>query len=112
MGDMIDKDAVLAILNDHVQVGSMVEAINALPAPTLADALELPEIKALVENATRLVDDVDDLIAHSLGVAGLHLNEDLAKWDTITKGGRFESWLKSLEEARAALAALQTKGGV
>ena len=32
MGDMIDKDAVLTILNDRVQVGSMVEAIAALPA--------------------------------------------------------------------------------
>ena len=36
MGDMIDKDAVLAILNDYVQIGSMVEAIAALP--TQADA--------------------------------------------------------------------------
>jgi hypothetical protein len=32
MGDMIDKDVVLAIMNDHVQVGSMIKAITALPA--------------------------------------------------------------------------------
>ena len=37
MGDMIDKDAVLTILNDHVQVGSMIEAITALPAATVDD---------------------------------------------------------------------------
>jgi hypothetical protein len=30
MSDMIDKNAVLTILNDYVQIGSMVEAIAAL----------------------------------------------------------------------------------
>ena len=46
MGDMIDKDAVLAILNDHVQVGSMIEAITALPAVKLGDAVALIDAEA------------------------------------------------------------------
>ena len=149
MGDMIDKDVVLAIMNDHVQVGSMIEAITALPAapmgvkpleienavwsamlwaadnnvgfnaaleydplgnsyaqiecrsaarrilaaltpqpaPTLADALELPEIKALVEAAF--------YEGFAEGMDG--------GWD---EGDHADAWKKS-----AALTALQTKGG-
>jgi hypothetical protein len=85
MGDMIDKDVVLAIINDHVQVGSMVEAIAALtpqPAPALEAALELPEVRALVDAAT--------YVCETQGFAGM-------------TGAKYE-------DLRAAIATLQTKG--
>jgi hypothetical protein len=58
----------------------------------------------LLEALSHLVHSVDDLIAHSGGVYGLHLNGDPAPWDSLTVGGRFEAWLMQLEEARAAIA--------
>jgi hypothetical protein len=44
---------------------------------------------------------VEDLINDSSGVAGLHLNGDLASWDELRAGGRFEEWLKEFDEALA-----------
>ncbi|MDU7523505.1 MAG: hypothetical protein E7K72_19325 [Roseomonas mucosa] len=48
---------------------------------------------------------IDNLIAESHGVAGLHLNGDMAPWDELLAGGRFEDWLLPLEALRSALAA-------
>jgi hypothetical protein len=106
MGDMIDKDAVLAILNDHVQVGSMIEAITALPAVKLADAVELPEIKALVGTATKTLTMVEDLVAES----GRAIKYDAE--DAFRMGEWFDDAdMQDITKAHAALAALQTKGG-
>ena len=44
---------------------------------------------------------VRDLIADSEGVAGLHLNGDMAPWDELRTGGRFEEWLKPFDDAIA-----------
>jgi len=33
-----------------------------------------------------------DLIKESEGVAGLHLNGDMAPWSDLLEGGRFEDW--------------------
>lgn len=51
----------------------------------------------------KIVSDLDDLIASSEGVAGLHRNGDIAPWEELTEGGQFESWLSSLEVARGVL---------
>ena len=50
-----------------------------------------------------LLDDIDALVDNSKGVAGLHLNGDVAPWSELLSGGRFEEWLVSVERARAAL---------
>lgn len=50
-----------------------------------------------------LVGAIDDLIMESDGVAGLHLNGDMAPWSELTEGGRFEIWMISLENARKAI---------
>ena len=34
----------------------------------------------------------------SEGVAGLHLNGDVAAWDELREGGRFEEWLMVFDE--------------
>jgi hypothetical protein len=50
MGNMIDKDVVLQIVNDGGPIGCILAALKP-SAPTLDAALELPEIKALVQAA-------------------------------------------------------------
>ena len=42
---------------------------------------------------------VESLILESSGVAGLHRNGDLASWDELRTGGRFEEWLYQLDDA-------------
>lgn len=37
-----------------------------------------------------VMDDIQGLISESYGVSGLHLNGDVAPWDEILPGGRFE----------------------
>ena len=82
------------------------EALRALPAvqPTAS-----PDVMALVEAAEKALHDVDDLVANSEGVAGLHLNGTVADWESLLEGGEFCAWLQSLEALRAAIA--RVKGG-
>lgn len=40
---------------------------------------------------------VEGLINDSHGVAGLHLNGDVASWDELRTGGRFEEWLRDFD---------------
>ena len=42
---------------------------------------------------------VEFLICESSGVAGLHLNGNLASWDELRTGGQFEEWLLDFDEA-------------
>jgi len=70
----------------------------------------VPQQSAAVDGlAARLVDELDGLVGESYGVSGLHLNGDVAPWDELLPGGRFER-LSSLDELRAALAAQQQGG--
>jgi hypothetical protein len=55
-----------------------------------------------------LAEDVQGLIAESHGVAGMHLNGDVAPWHELEAGGMFER-LTNLPAAFAAIAAV--KGG-
>lgn len=58
-----------------------------------------------VVNALRaLRKDIDDLVNQSQGVAGLHMNGDVAEWDSLLPGGTFGAWLASVEDADAVLA--------
>ena len=70
----------------------------------------LREIEALKNGRTELVNALGELVGEikqladeSCGVAGLHLNGDVAAWEEILPGGRFE-WLGSLERAESAIA--------
>lgn len=42
---------------------------------------------------------VEALIDNSIGVAGLHLNEEDAPWDDLRTGGQFEDWLIEFDDA-------------
>lgn len=46
---------------------------------------------------------VSDLISESTGVSGLHLNGDVAPWDSLEEGGYFEAWLIDFSKAEALI---------
>lgn len=56
----------------------------------------------LLNALSDLLDEVQDLIGESYGVAGLHLNGDVAPWSEIEEGGRFER-LCSISQAIDAI---------
>jgi len=58
---------------------------------------------ALYAALAGLVEDLDELITHSDGVYGLHLNDDPAPWSDLLAGGRYEKWLEQLEIAKKVL---------
>lgn len=60
-----------------------------------------------VEASAKAIEAVRGLIAQSEGVAGLHLNGDVAPWADLMTGGRYEEWLTDLDRAKAALDALR-----
>lgn len=45
------------------------------------------------------IDAVQSLINESHGVAGLHLNGDVATWSSLLAGGEYEEWLREFSEA-------------
>ena len=68
----------------------------------------VPDTKAH-ELLNLLLDDLDALADNSEGVAGLHLNGDVASWESLREGGRFETWLMRMDEARAFLGSTMDK---
>ena len=48
------------------------------------------------------IEAVSNLINESHGVAGLHLNDEVAPWADLQAGGQFEEWLKDFNEAADA----------
>ena len=49
--------------------------------------------------ARKGLEAVESLINESHGVSGLHLNGDLAPWNELRTGGRFEEWLIAFDDA-------------
>jgi hypothetical protein len=61
---------------------------------------EIAALKAELAVLLAAVEAVTTLIGESEGVAGLHLNGDLAPWDELLEGGQFEEWLAPLSAAQ------------
>ena len=80
---------IVELVGRHSEALREIEALKAERAE-LAGAL----------NA--LVDDINALVSESHGVVGLHRNGDVATWDEILPGGRFER-MSSLELAESAI---------
>ena len=57
--------------------------------------------QARVQELEEAVDAVRNLISNSEGVAGLHLNGDVAPWDELMEGGEYEAWLGALDAVSA-----------
>jgi hypothetical protein len=56
---------------------------------------ERDQLKAQVNGMKQAI---DDLVRDSEGVAGLHQNGDVAPWDELLTGGRFDEWLCVLDD--------------
>lgn len=81
--------------------------LAAAPTPPIGSG-EAPFRAALQS----LVSSLDDLIADSVGIFGLHQNGDLAPWDDLLRGGEFEAWLRALDDARDLLSGAGEAGEV
>ena len=58
---------------------------------------EAKQYESAIEAIRCLIDD-------SNGVDGLHLNGDLAPWDSLEEGGHFEEWLIEFNKAEELMA--------
>lgn len=108
--DLIHQDGEEQVERGVSMHDGSVEDLRASIAATEARAdrdaralLLLPEVAAAAHVALGCV---DALIANSEGVAGLHLNGDVAAWGELTAGGQYEDWLRDLEGLRSILASL------
>ncbi len=68
------------------------------PAVTLELIAQLRKARESVPALLNLVADIQGLMSESEGVAGLHRNGDVAPWDELEPGGRYER-LGSLQAA-------------
>lgn len=89
---------------EHEDDGSLTVVIDYWPRPASAAGSVHPTSSEarLREVLANLVQEIDDLVSESEGVAGLHLNGDVAEWSDLLPGGLYER-LTSLDDARAAL---------
>jgi hypothetical protein len=52
-----------------------------------------------LEKMHRGLKAVENLINDSYGVSGLHMNGNVAPWDDLRTGGRYEAWLVDFDVA-------------
>lgn len=77
---------------------------NARISNDSIERIKLVEQNKDLRDALRvLANAIEDLANHSTGVAGLHLNGDMAEWDELMPGGRYEEWLSALGTAKDLL---------
>ena len=68
------------------------------------------QMEAELAVARKGLEAVESLINESHGVSGLHLNGDLAPWDELRTGGRFEEWLIAFDDALNAMRSSNPSG--
>lgn len=56
---------------------------------------ERDQLKAQINSMKQAI---DDLVCNSEGVTGLHQNGEMAPWDELLTGGRFEEWLTVFDD--------------
>lgn len=103
--------ALYAMEDERVRFQAEVIRLTNLAAELRVEASKQECLKAIAEQRYALVSEVarralqaiDNLMADSLGVAGLHKSGDIAYWDEITAGGNYEEWLLPLEDLRQFL---------
>jgi len=86
--------------SDEMEVGGHAHYLSLELARTLERELAV---------ARKGLEAVASLIDKSHGVDGLHLNGDLAPWDELRTGGRFEEWLVAFDDALNAARSSNTR---
>lgn len=85
---------------------SVIDKLNAAIASAAIQPDPEASQAALAKAAIAALRDIDDIVANSEGVSGLHLNGDMAPWSEIMDGGAYGAWLQSVERLREAIRAL------
>lgn len=57
------------------------------------------QVETLSSHLNAVVEEMNHLMNDSHGVAGLHLNGDIAPWASLLRGGEFYTWLSYLSDA-------------
>lgn len=106
------RDDVLRLARKHGTGGwqTLEDMVCFAEAVAVAAAAQA-ENKRLLSVLQGLAGEVLDLISESDGVAGLHLNGDLAPWGELVAGGRFER-LAHLDIAEALIAEKNLQQGM
>lgn len=101
-----DALAIMAEQRDQAwaELRAIREAIGARPQESTLDEVDckLHQRTLLLTALSGLVEDIQGLMTESEGVAGMHLNGDVAPWEELEAGSRFER-LSHLPDAVAAL---------
>jgi chromosome segregation ATPase len=63
---------------------------------------QIRELHRTKERLTAGIKAVATLIFESTGVAGLHLNDEIAPWTDLQTGGKYQEYLKDFDDALAA----------
>lgn len=92
----------VAVDDDDCGEANSVYMAAANPAVTLELITQLRKARESVPALLNLVADIQGLMSESEGVAGLHRNGDVAPWDELEPGGRYER-LGSLQAAIEAI---------
>lgn len=98
-----DIDAVTWLLIELHQEGRKVPEANAFDRIVARLSATEEENKHLRARLHDCISSLDDLIAESEGVYGLHRNGETAPWEDLVEGGAYCEWLSCLERARNAL---------
>jgi hypothetical protein len=94
-------------MSDYDELKRLAKAVAGIsPSEIIGLISRLKEQQATIQRleAERLIMRkglcaVDALIDNSKGIAGLHLNRDIAFWDQLQTGGKCESWLLDFDAA-------------
>lgn len=63
------------------------------------NAETIRSLQAENERLRKGLEAVESLIGESSGVAGLHMNGDVAPWGDLRTGGKYEGWLVDFDAA-------------
>ena len=92
MTDLIDR-----LENGTLNISGDVAEINKMVALQREAAAEIKRVQGRADEfegaLLALLSNIEGLIEESDGVTGLHLNGDVAPWDELLDGGRFEEWM-------------------
>lgn len=91
------------------------EDTGTVPSQDWVDVLtwaagELDRLRIMNHVFAEGLQQVEDLIDQSTGVAGLHLNGDVAEWDSLQPPGEFGVWLDKYDAAIMEVKANYVKG--
>lgn len=98
------------IENEPQEIQNSINDVIERAGTSDADWSVLLSAGQLIARLRKGISAVDALISESEGVAGLHLNGNIAPWDELRSGGRYEEWLCDFDEALTPNAELTGRG--